>query len=98
MAEFILKGIVTEAGIATLQRSGTYYDYLEIAQKGGNVCRLHNVFVPASLQADIGPYAIGEFRCRKAEPGVSPAHEILDFRRADGAVTWPEIPVSEEEG
>ncbi len=86
MTEFVLKGIVTETGIATLHRDGTHYDYLEIAQGAGHVRRLHDVFVPAALQSDVGLCAIGEFRCREAEPGVSPATEILDFRRADGVV------------
>jgi len=83
MVEFVLKGIVTAAGAATLQPDGTHYDYLEIAQAGGDVRRLCDVLVRAGL--DIGPCAIGEFRCRTAEPGASPANEILAFRRADGA-------------
>ncbi len=93
MSVFILKGIVTSVGIATLQGGGTRYDCLEIAGEGGRACRLYDVLVPGRLQADIVQYAIGEFRCRKAEPGVSPANEILDFRRADGAVNWPGNPV-----
>ncbi len=80
----VVKGIVTDLGAATLQPGGTRYDYLEIAQEGGRVCRLCDVFVPAHLQHDIALHAIGEFRCRIAEPGVSPANEILDFRRANG--------------
>lgn len=88
MAVFVVNWIVREAGIATAHPEGTRYEYLEIAQLGGNVCRLYDVFVPASLQADIGPCAMGEFHCRKAEPGVSPANEIFGFRRADGAARW----------
>lgn len=97
MAVFVVNGIVREAGIATAHPEGTRYDYLEIAQVGGKVCRLCDVLVPASLQADIGPCAMGEFRCRKAEHGVSPANDILGFRRADGAATWSETPGSEGE-
>jgi hypothetical protein len=41
--------------------------------------------MPAGLARDVGPGAIGEFRCRTAEPGVSPANKTLAFRRADGA-------------
>lgn len=97
MADFVVNGIVKEAGTATVHPEGTRYDYLEIAQVGGNVRRLYDVFVPALLQADIGPCAMGEFRCRKAEPGMSPANEIFGFRRADGAATWSETPGSEGE-
>jgi hypothetical protein len=93
MSEFVLKGIVTRVGGATVQGGGARYDYLEIAEEGERACRLCDVLVPARLQAEITQYAIGEFRCRRGEPGVSPAHEILHFRRADGAVNWPRDPV-----
>ncbi len=65
-------------------RAGVEPDEFTIG--AGHVRRLHDVFVPAALQSDVGLCAIGEFRCREAEPGVSPATEILDFRRADGVV------------
>lgn len=88
MSELVLNGMVIEVSRATVQPKGTHYDYLEIAQLGGNARRLWNVFVPASLQMDIGPCAIGEFCCRETSTGTSSNYEILAFRRADGAVEW----------
>jgi len=39
---YTLKRIETEAGTTTLERKGTRYDYLKIAEEGGRVCWLYN--------------------------------------------------------
>jgi hypothetical protein len=83
MAASIMQGIVIGLGAGTLQSTGTCYDHVEIAQIGGSLQRLRDVLVPEHLEHDIVPGAIGEFHCRAAEPGGSPANEIVDFRRAD---------------
>jgi hypothetical protein len=65
MPAYTLKGIETEASIATLERKGTHYDYLEIAEEGGRVCRLYDVFVPLRLQADNALRVIGNFAAER---------------------------------
>jgi hypothetical protein len=87
MAVSIVQGIVTNLGPATSQPAGTRYDHVEIAEPGGRVWRLRDVLVPRHLRRDIALWAIGEFHCREAELGASPAYEIIDFRRADRPAT-----------
>ena len=73
MPTYTLKGIETEASIATLERIGTNYDYLEIAEEGGRVYRLYRAFassLSSSAQAD-DPVVTARRRLLDAPPSLS---------------------------